>query len=74
MEVGCYTLDLYCDNAQGHAPLPVTFRNRDDYTYSFSGETYRECKRKAKKAGWTWHRGGRLLCPLCSRMKMGVGK
>jgi hypothetical protein len=59
---GGYSLDLYCDGA-------VKCRNRgaiDGFAAGrFTGETFSECARKAKQAGWKLKRNGMAFCPLC---------
>lgn len=69
MIVGGYTLDLYCDSGldqpygtRGHSGAP------DDggaYPGTFCAETGRDCRWLARKAGWKFLRGRRVICPTC---------
>lgn len=52
--VGCYTLDLYCDER--------TDRGMDMKACQFTGETGGECRRQARKLGWRLE-PDRHLCP-----------
>lgn len=67
-----YALDLYCQNQSGefdksHRYNGVFFMS---YPVQYSGESYAECRRYARWAGWTFHRNGEVSCPLCTgRMK-----
>lgn len=65
MIVGCYSIDLYCDSgkekpygAAGHWSEPDTF----------AGESFAECAREARKAGWKIDRkNGIAICPNCHK-------
>ena len=63
---GCYSLDLYCDQ-------PVTshtWEQRAGFPSMFTGETFTECTRDARKIGWKIHLDTRTAtCPTC-RKKM----
>lgn len=67
-EVGCYTLDLYCDHP-GHC----RYRHGNS-PGQFAGRTYAACLREARAYGWYVSRdrhadnpagngSGRCLCP-----------
>lgn len=69
MIVGCYTLDLYCD--QPH--------NINDYNgisgvaaANFQGSTRMDCIRQARKSGWIFHNNGLISCPACAKSHKGV--
>lgn len=56
MIVGCYSMDLYCDECG--------FGYGTD-SASFAGETRGQCVRQARLWGWLVGRE-RQLCPKCS--------
>lgn len=58
MRVGCYTLDLYCDKEN-------TEHVHKEFPHQFTGKTGEECKKQAKKKGWTL-RDYIDRCPKCS--------
>lgn len=66
-QVGCYSLDLYCDGP-AHPSYPTDPAN-------YTGRTYSECARYARRDGWVIdkRREGRecgyALCPACRRLK-----
>lgn len=55
MIVGCYILDLYCDNEPHyHAGLRISGKNAND------------CYRKARKSGWLIKMNKTIaICPNC---------
>ncbi len=60
---GAYSMHLYCDDTAAHGTDNVyatVFRE-------FVGNTARECRRLARRAGWTFRRDGTVLCPRCSK-------
>lgn len=59
MEAKCYTLDIYCD-AKNAA------HGRQEFPHQFTGRTYTDCKRQAKRRGWRFRRDDRQLCPRCN--------
>lgn len=68
MIVGCYTMDLYCDE-QGckNATARHTSDGRGAPPGQFYGETAGECRRAARRAGWKLSRRdgqGHASCPL----------
>jgi hypothetical protein len=60
VEVGCYTLDLYCDSCNFGEPL--------GFPDQFKGTTYEVCRARAEAAGWHWTKcqPQSLLCPKCN--------
>jgi hypothetical protein len=67
MMVGCYTLDLYCDNssddfhedrARGH-PYGA-------FPKQYTGRTEARCIRAARRDGWLISRK-RVICPVCTK-------
>lgn len=65
MNVGCYVLDLYCDNEAAHL-----FDGQVNYDLAggsahFTHETGSGARSKARKRGWRIGRE-RDLCPACT--------
>jgi hypothetical protein len=62
MIVGCYTLDLYCDN---------TDKNHvKNFPDTFTGASRQQCEGKATFDGWIIDNiAGTALCPECSVRK-----
>ena len=61
MIVGCYSLDLYCDNRE--CKSVSRFRMEPDV---YTGRTFAGCSRKAKKDGWKIDSRRRwCICPAC---------
>lgn len=75
--VGCYTLDLYCDNVD--APL-VSQRPGpgqhlyDEFPAQFFHELGSQCRSAAKRKGWMFAKDGRTFCPRCAPMIRSTGK
>lgn len=58
-----YSLDLYCDQGRGVPAHPW-----DKGEATFFGETFAECSKEARKAGWRIFRTTRTArCPACNR-------
>ena len=59
MIVGCYSLDLYCDD-----PRHLAWRDKH-HPGSFGGHTFGQAVKEARAAGWLVNtRDGRAICPL----------
>lgn len=59
MIVGCYSLDLYCDNEAG----PHKY---DEFPAVYTAQTGSKCRRLARKDGWKLDiNGGKAACPRC---------
>ncbi len=63
MMAGCYSLDLYCDNA---GTFPDGIHAFDEFPHQFTHELGSVCRARAKAAGWLFQRDGKTLCPKCS--------
>lgn len=55
MIAACYTMDVYCDNSSvgrfiGHSC--ATGETCTSGVAQFAGETYADCAKQARKAGW----------------------
>ena len=67
MIVGCYTLDLYCDNA---GEYPDGIHEYKEFPREFTDEYGSKCRKMARKEGWTLNlKDGTALCPKCSGVK-----
>jgi hypothetical protein len=75
MIVGCYSLHLYCANAErfagalGAAPKPDTCLRPlavRQGPAEFTGQTAKAARREARKAGWRFTRDD-VLCPPCGK-------
>ena len=65
---GCYTINLYCDVQCG--AVNCGHSDIEEPMAEFIGETFAECAREARKAGWQIHRKTRTAtCPRCVRLK-----
>lgn len=70
MQIGCYTLDLYCDctdvqsdtNDSSNASTTHVFR---EFPHQFTAELGSSCRKQAIRAGWVLHRDGTTTCPKC---------
>jgi hypothetical protein len=74
MIVGGYILDLYCDNKDKHMTLEAgRYYLIEGWIYignQFVGETYSECAREARQAGWLVNRTkDKCLCKYCKGSK-----
>ena len=67
--VGCYSLDLYCENydmANFHEVDKFGHRY-NDFPHQWTGYDRAECFRKARKAGWVINvHKHTAYCPKCS--------
>jgi hypothetical protein len=74
MEVGCYSMDLYCDRN-----LPIwydaayperkpggPYHISEEFPAQFTGRTRAECRSQAREQGWRWMRDGSVICPRCA--------
>lgn len=66
MIVGCYTLDVYCDNEDKCAAkdLPIWDKNYLPWPCQYTGRNSRECLQAAKSAGWKIKRDV-AICAIC---------
>ena len=69
MEVGGYTLDLYCDHSRVKSreiqdDLGHTY---DEFPHQFYGETHAEATKEARSYGWTFHSNGKHSCAKCKK-------
>jgi hypothetical protein len=64
MIVGCYALDLYCDNEPVHGKKPMERR-----VGQFTGETGGQARQEARRVGWLINLGkNTCVCPKCALM------
>lgn len=76
MWAGCYSLDLYCDNADGGPGHYHIQKNGDlfddaghyvgEFPVRLTGETGSSLRRKAREWGWVIRADGSAVCPKCS--------
>lgn len=68
MIVGCYSLDLYCENfdiAKDQAEDELGHKY-NDFPDQFTGHSRAECVRNARRRGWIVNiSGGKAYCPMC---------
>ncbi len=62
MLVGCYTLDLYCDN------FKAIEHKFGDFPQQYTDEFGSACRRLAREDGWLI-KSDKQLCPKCSNKK-----
>lgn len=66
--VGCYTLDLYCDNSNiPDGKVTDGIHRYDEFPDSYSMELGSECRSLARKDGWLLKRNGDAICPKCNK-------
>ena len=75
-EIGCYTVDLYCDcvspnNYGFDCPHYYGGLNNSEKQYpaQFTGRTRQECIKDARAIGWVFKRDGRVISPKCKEKK-----
>jgi hypothetical protein len=72
MIVGCYSLDLYCDN---YIIDPTVVEDKwghryDDFPDQFTGFSRAECVRNARRRGWIVNIcGKKAYCPKCAGLR-----
>ncbi len=70
MEVSCYSMDLYCDNAGDeyacNAGLNDDPHDFQEFPHAYIGPTREYCKRNASKHGWLFKQNRQTICPKCS--------
>jgi hypothetical protein len=67
-EIGCYSIDLYCDcvSTENYGfDCPHATANYKCYPEQFDGQTRGECRGKARSYGWVFKRDGRIISPHC---------
>ena len=73
MIVGCYTLDLYCENEgtynvwgeDGRELYDEYGHQHNEFPHTFADEYGSKCRSEARAKGWLLGRG-KALCPKCS--------
>ena len=68
MEVGCYSIDLYCDcvsTEEYGKDCPHEIANYMYYPVQFNGHTQGQCRKQARSFGWVFKRDGRVISPHC---------
>ena len=62
MEVGCYSIDLYCDKEND----AHEFR---EFPHTYTGWSRAGCRRQAMKDGLTFGRDESVVCPKCKQKR-----
>lgn len=62
MQVGCYTLDLYCDKENPK-------HKWHEFPHQYTAELGSVARTKARNAGWKLLRNGKAICPKCNKPK-----
>jgi len=65
--VGCYTLELYCDNRKPYPEDEV--HGYSEFPHQYTDELGSVCRRDARRDGWVLGKGGAATCPKCSGKK-----
>lgn len=60
--VGCYSLDLYCDNYKGGRDEIHGWGN---FPVQYTAERGGDCRAQARAAGWRLGRDCSAICPKC---------
>ncbi len=61
MQVGCYSLVIYCDSPTcPHGPEPY------EYYAEYTSETGAACRKYVREDGWLLKRNGGAFCPECA--------
>lgn len=68
MIVGCYALDLYCEN---YDPRALGLHEYDEFPHTYTDEYGSRCRTDARKDGWLLRRDGTALCPKCNKREGG---
>lgn len=71
MQVGCYSLHLYCDYPNANKGGIYATGNQHQYNefpHELTGETGPQCRQEARRMGWLLGgHGGKDFCPKCVR-------
>ena len=67
MQVGCYSLDLYCD-------VDEPEHKWRGFPHQVIGERGSTCRAEARKRGWILGRDGKDICPMCAAKMRRRGK
>jgi hypothetical protein len=66
MIVGCYSLELYCEN-QPDRQKPDSVHGYEEFPSVYAAQRREDCERAARKDGWMINnKTGVCLCPKCS--------
>ena len=60
-EIGCYTMDLYCD----HDNKEHEYR---EFPHQFTGPDRASCAVQAKMKGWRFNKNKTRTCPRCNHL------
>ncbi len=68
MQVGCYTLDLYCDNSESAWTCATDIMmsgETERWPIQYTHELGTKCRKDARRDGWTLTRE-KTICPHCN--------
>ena len=68
MQVGCYSLDLYCGSDYSSGTNDG-IHEHGEFPHQYTGPNGRDCKKQARADGWKLTRRGSEgedLCPKCA--------
>lgn len=70
MIVGCYALDLYCENYKSENDNIHEF---NEFPHIYTHEKGSTCRKLARKDGWIIkEKENRAICPKCVKKKKGL--
>jgi len=69
MEIGGYTMDLYCRYSEVDTDKIDTVHSLREFPHEFYGETRGVCAKEARERGWVFNRDGNVTCPKCAKKK-----
>jgi hypothetical protein len=64
--IGCYTLELYCDN-QPDRQKPDAIHGYEEFPKQYCNEFGSRCRAMARKDGWKLTKDGGSICPKCAK-------
>ena len=68
MQVGCYVLDLYCDNTKIDFEEDMKIHSFNQFPHTYTAEFGSTCRREARERGWTINKD-KIICPECNSIK-----
>jgi len=69
MEIGGYTMDLYCRYSEVDTDKIDTVHSLREFPHEFYGETRGVCAKEARERGWVFNRDGNVTCPKCAKKR-----
>ena len=71
MIVGCYTLDLYCDDPnETHEKIDFMHSAGGEFPHQYTAAYGSQCRAQARRDGWTLNlQKNTAICPKCHGKK-----